>query len=162
MLQLNHDLCEKDMQGGEHLECRVWLDMGQKETGKRLFIWLQFVLIPRKPPQVGRGKKLGKLAAYSSVPLHFVLNRLEVLNHLVLLRWRGDGPASEGQEVTAGHSAAPTSADSIWLSSAWTSKDSEGKKMIQLILDCSLLTSEAKWCRVTLSFGLVVRAGWRS
>lgn len=35
----------------------------------------------------------------ASVPLHFVCKRLEVLNHLALLRWRGGGPASEGQEA---------------------------------------------------------------
>lgn len=33
------------------------------------------------------------------IPLHFVCKRLEVLNHLALLRWRGGGPASEGQEA---------------------------------------------------------------
>lgn len=37
--------------------------------------------------------------AGASVPLHFVCKRLEVLNHLALLRWRGGGPASEGQEA---------------------------------------------------------------
>lgn len=36
----------------------------------------------------------------ASVPRHFVCKRLEVLNHLALLRWSGGGPASEGQEAT--------------------------------------------------------------
>lgn len=38
--------------------------------------------------------------ANATVPLNFVCKRLEVLNHLALLRWSGGGPASEGQEAT--------------------------------------------------------------
>lgn len=37
--------------------------------------------------------------AGASIPLHFVCKRLEALDHLALLRWRGGGPASEGQEA---------------------------------------------------------------
>lgn len=37
--------------------------------------------------------------ASASIPLHFVCKRLEVLNQLALLRWRGGGPVSDGQEA---------------------------------------------------------------
>lgn len=57
----------------------------------------------------------------ASIPRNFVCKRLEVLNHLALLKWRGGGPASEGQEamktqpVTHTHSGSYTQSNSLVL-----------------------------------------------
>lgn len=54
---------------------------------------------PEKVGRVYSSETRHRVTACASVPLHFVCKRLEVLNHLALLRWRGGGPASEGQEA---------------------------------------------------------------
>lgn len=122
-----------------------------------------------KDGRVYSGETVGRHSqrepAGAGVPLHFVCKRLEVLNHLALLRWRGGGPASEGQEaietqlVTQPAAAGANESHHCQRPSQmnnWPDRE-------RMRLSASKLTTfEAEWRGIALPFRLVIGACGRS